>query len=412
MHVGFLDGPPIRNLDEIAQQPLGILLRRFGNDFDRHVADGRARECARPTDAEGCSASGTTDRWTAVRRHGLQRHTALLARAEPPHRQVAEQQLVTTRDVFILQRPRDFQPLHGVAGHALLGRQRIDVLLVGAVDARAEEPHRVGADALAARELHFDLADGRLRREVHDTDGPRLARALRVDSDGLVVAAGPDFVRVGPVPDRQPVGRRLFITLACVEPASDSAAAHPDRVALQPNAVAPGDWRVEAPAVLTGIAEDAGNLAHGLALARLRAGIGRASGAHLGLRVRVEHGKHEPVGQRAILARQIALPDRVARVDLPHRLLRPFERRRHRLAHRIVRRGQVALHLHEGYVERLAALVETIRFAVERQLVLHLRPRDVQQIAKGVFVFVAVEPALHCAAVPRRDFLLEGGERR
>ena len=232
-----------------AQQPLGVPLRILGNHFDRHVAD-RASAGIRPAHRrQMLQRRATTDRWTDVRRHGFQRHTAFLARAEPPHRQVAEQQLVATCGVRIFQRPRDFQPLHGVAGHALLGRKRIDVLLVAAVDARAEEPHRVGADALAACELHFDLANGRLRREVHDTDGPRLARALRVDSDGLVVAAGPDFIRVGPVPDRQPVDRRLLRTLALVKPASDSAAAHPDRVALQPDVVAPGGWRVEAPAV-------------------------------------------------------------------------------------------------------------------------------------------------------------------
>ena len=266
MHFGFVDGPSVSLVDEIAQQSLGILRRRFGNDFDRHVADGRAWESARPTDAEGCSASGTTKRWIAVRCHGLQRHAALLARTEPSHWQVTKQQFVTTRDVFVLQWPHDFQPLHGVARHALLGRQRIDVLLVAAIDACAEEPHRVGANALSTRELHLDLVDGRFRREVHDSDGPRLARALGIDADGLVIAAVPDFVSVGAVPDRQPIGRCLFSTLACVEPASDSAAAHPDRVALRRcGRLRPA---VEAPAILTGIAEDAGYLAHGLAFTR------------------------------------------------------------------------------------------------------------------------------------------------
>ncbi len=85
----------------------------------------------------------------------------------------------------------------------------------------------------------------------------------------------------------------------------------------------------------------------------------------------------------------------------------PFEGRRHRLAHRVVRRGQVTLHLHEGDVERLAALVETIRFAIEGQLVLHLRPRNVEQIAQRVFVFVAVQAALNRAALMLRAFVLE-----
>ena len=175
LHFGFLDGPPVSRLDETAQQPLGVLLRGLGEHFDRHVADGIAPESARPANAKYCSACWTTDRWTDVRRHDLQRHPAFLTRAEPPHRQVVEQQLVAICGMCVFQRPRDFQPLHGVAGHALLRRERIHILLVGAVHARAEEPHRVGADALPACELHFDLAHGRPRREIHDTDGPRLA---------------------------------------------------------------------------------------------------------------------------------------------------------------------------------------------------------------------------------------------
>jgi hypothetical protein len=168
LHIRFFDGPPVRLLDEIAQQFLSVALRGIRDHFDCHVADRAAWKNKWRT------SRWTTHRRTAVRRHCLEPHSALLSLIQPPHRQVAEQQLITLRGMRILQRPRHFQPLHGVAGHALLGRKRIDVLLVGAVDARAEEPHRVGADALAACELHFDLANGRRRREVHCTDGSRL----------------------------------------------------------------------------------------------------------------------------------------------------------------------------------------------------------------------------------------------
>ena len=99
--------------------------------------------------------------------------------------------------------------------------------------------------SLAGRE-HLDFAHGRLGREVDAADRPRLPGAVRVDADGLVAAAGPDFVGIRPVPERQVIDRRLFSALALVEPASDPAAADPDGVALQPDAVAAGDGRAEA----------------------------------------------------------------------------------------------------------------------------------------------------------------------
>src|SRR4029079_12055120 len=134
-------------------------------------------------------------------------------------------------------------------------------------------------------------------------------RALRVDSNRLVVAARPELVGGWPLPEGQARDWRVLRALSLVKPATDTATAHPDRITLQPDPVTARDGRVETPAVLTGIAEDAGHLAHGLALACLRAGIGSTPGAHVRLRVRVEHGKHEPVGQRAVLARHVARSD-------------------------------------------------------------------------------------------------------
>ncbi len=157
--------------------------------------------------------------------------------------------------------------------------------------------HEPEAGVLRAQRATETLA---ARAQAH---GARLARGLRIDSDRLVVAAAPDFIRVGTMRDRQPVHRRLLDALPLVKPAADSAAAHPDGITLQPDAVTAGCGRVEAPAVLASVAEDAGDLADGLVFTRFRAAIGRAAGAHLGLRVRVEHGEHETVGQRAVLAR-------------------------------------------------------------------------------------------------------------
>ena len=43
-------------------------------------------------------------------------------------------------DRVVVERPLDLDPLDGVTGHAVLGGQWVDVLLVGAVDPRPEQP--------------------------------------------------------------------------------------------------------------------------------------------------------------------------------------------------------------------------------------------------------------------------------
>ena len=64
-----------------------------------------------------------------------------------------------------------------------------------------------------------------------------------------------------------------------------------------------------------------------------------------------------------------------------------------------------------GDVERLAALVEVIRLAVLGQATGDLGPRDAQQVAQGVLVFVAIEPATDRPALAGQLRALRGDDR-
>src|SRR5437868_13662867 len=83
----------------------------------------------------------------------------------------------------VVERALDLDPLDGVARHAVLGGEGIDVLLVRAVDAGAEEPGAVGPHDLARHQEHVDLAHRRLRHEVDAPDRASLAAPLRIHAD-------------------------------------------------------------------------------------------------------------------------------------------------------------------------------------------------------------------------------------
>ena len=85
--------------------------------------------------------------------------------------------------------------------------------------------------------------------------------------------------------------------------------------------------------------------------------------------------------------------------------------RRHRLPHRVVGRVHEPRDLDVRDVERLAALVEVIRLAVLGQPVGDLRPRDAEQVAQGVLIFVAIEPALDRPAFAGQGRPLRGDDR-
>ena len=328
--------------------------------------------------------------------------------------QLVEQQPVARpADRVVVERPLDLDPLDGVAGHAVLGRQRVDVLLVRAVDARAEQPRPVGADDLAGQQEHLDLADGRLRREIDRADRAGLAAARRVDADRLVPPAGVDLVQVRPVPEQRVVDRRLLGPLALVEPPGHAAAGDPDRVPGDPQLVAGRDRRPPAvPTVAARVAEDARHLADRLALAGRRAGRRGAAGADVRLGVRVEHRERQPVGQGAVLARPpVAQARLVAGVQLAGRLRRPLQARRRRQPQGVVGRVHEPLHRQVGHVERLAALVEAVGLAVLGQPVGDLRPRDAEQVAQGVLVLVPVEPPQRRPALAGQGRPLRGDDR-
>ena len=215
------------------------------------------------------------------------------------------------------------------------------------------------------------------------------------------------------MPQERVIDRRLLGPLALVEPSRHPAAGDPDRVAGDPQLVAGRDRRPPAaPAIAARVAEDARHLADRLALARLRAGRRGAAGADVRLGVRIQDGERQPVRQGPVLARPpVAQAPLVASIQLAGRLRRPLEVRRHRQPHGVVGRVHEPRDLDVGDVERLAALVEVIRLAVLGQPAGDLRPRDAQQVAQGVLVFVAIEPAPDRPALAGQFRPLRGDDR-
>ena len=78
---------------------------------------------------------------------------------------------------LIVERPFRFHPLDGVAGHAIRLRERIHILLVRTVHARAEEPRVIGADHFAGGEEHLNFVNAWLRAEIKCANGPVRAAA-------------------------------------------------------------------------------------------------------------------------------------------------------------------------------------------------------------------------------------------
>src|SRR5207244_12491968 len=104
--------------------------------------------------------------------------------------------------------------------------------------------------------------------------------------------AGPDFIGIRPVVGGGVQVSRLFRAETDVVPMVDATAAHPDRVAFDPDAVASGGGDAETgPAKSPGIGEDAGDTADGLALFGFRSRDGASAGADVRLRVRIENGE-------------------------------------------------------------------------------------------------------------------------
>ena len=224
--------------------------------------------------------------------------------------------------------------------------------------------------------------------------------ALRVHSDGFVAAAGPHFIRIRPVVGGRVEVSRLFRAETDVVPVVDATAADPDRVAFDPDAVAPRGGDAEtAPAKSAGIGEDARDTADGLALFGFRIRDGAAAGADVRLSVRIENGEAQPVGAGVALTRpEVAHRGLLARVDASGGGGGLDEFRGHGLAQGVIGGTHVPGELNMRDIERCADLVEAPGLAVLRQFGFDLDPRDVEKVADRVLVFVGVEAAKSGAA--------------
>jgi hypothetical protein len=117
------------------------------------------------------------------------------------------------------------------------------------------------------------------------------------------------------------------------------------------------------------------------------------------LGVVIERAEAHPVDEALVLA-NVELEARLGRL-----------RGGQRQAHRLVGRAHVARHLDVRDVQRLAGLVEPPHDAVFGQRILQVQPRRRQQIAQGVFVFVAVQPPQDRTAARGGVAALEGDDR-
>src|SRR4029078_12116145 len=101
-------------------------------------------------------------------------------------------------ELVVVERTFNFHPLHGISGHAIALRERIDVLLVRPTDARAEESRVVRLNAFSVSERNVQLPDRGLGLKVEHTDLAGLPAALCEHTHRLIIATGPDFIEIRP----------------------------------------------------------------------------------------------------------------------------------------------------------------------------------------------------------------------
>src|SRR5258706_16461127 len=112
------------------------------------------------------------------------------------------------------------------------------------------------------------------------------------------------FVGIGPVVGGLVEVSHFFRTEPRVIPVVDAAAADPDGVAFDPDAVAARRGDAEtSPAKPAGIGEDAGDTADGFALFGFLARYGAAACANVRLSARIEDGEAQAVSAGVALAR-------------------------------------------------------------------------------------------------------------
>src|SRR6185437_10662009 len=148
-------------------------------------------------------------------------------------RHVAEEQVISTPVRFVIERTFNLDPLNRVAGDSIFGRKWVDVLLIAAVHARAEQSHRIRGNAFARNKGHVQIGNGGLRSEITGSDRSALSEPACIDADRLVVASRPDFIQLRSMPKGEIINRRFLRALTFIKPATNSAAADPDGVAGQ-----------------------------------------------------------------------------------------------------------------------------------------------------------------------------------
>ena len=370
--------------DESAQQPRGIGQGIFGDDVN-------TRQRAEFAAALFAAFPAVGDFLRVVR--------AILVRFAINDRQVAEEQFVPGRGPLDVERAFNFKPAKDDAGLAVFFGERI-VPALGA-GAGAEEPGRVGPDGFSRLEPRVKLVHARFGFGIEIAElAQDMRRQLRGDRHRFITMPAREIVKIGNIP--------VFVR----------AGADPDGTGIDAELVMPRHRRVEFIELrFDGFVSardkaDAFQFAHG--------GIGSADGdgrgfvAHFGLRLETEHGEggaldaalvgggaSHHAGETALLACVIAMRFRVRRFDL----------RRHRLAQGVIRRGEIARHLHVRDVQRVADFVEAFGFAVFGQGIADLQPWRVEQIAQRIFILVTVQAAARGAAIGGEARALGGDQR-
>ena len=387
--IGLGHGTPIGAGQERAQQALGIGPGRSGHDIDPGFFN-RNDPLARLPAAVAPFAERDHGNRNS-RRVGLHRHKG----------QIAKEQPITGSGGLIVERPLDLHPTESDAGHTVGRHEWISKI----IRPRPIETRRVGDEGLVGQQPDFADVVGRgLGGEIKLADPAVEQTVARIDGDGLDRATGRNPVVVGRIGIGRP-GLADFI-VAVGETLGHAAGRSPHGVAVETNPVAAGDGGAETIPTI----REAGNVVArhpadrfeftggGIGGADRKRSLEHPDGAlRLSTEQRIGHAIGRRVeGVRGKLAGEGAL---VARV-MPHgRRGRALELHGERLTDRVIGGSQVAREVDVGDVERIADFIVAVGLAVVGELAADLEPRRAEQITQGVFVFVAVEPALRGATL-------------
>ena len=327
LYLGAAHGTPIRLAHEILEQAFRVHHRLLRDHFH---ADGRS-ELAIPKPVR-------------LRRP--------LLRLAIRHGQTAEEQLVSGGRPFIEDRPLDFHPAEDDAGLAVLFRERI--LPAARAGTGTEETSGIGPDHFAGEQMNIELMHARLGRDVEVAQMPEQARRrFGGDGDRLVAATLGNVVEIGNEP-----------LVALARPG-------PNGIGVEAQLVAAGHRRLELVPLRLDRLVGAGHHAHAFefALVAVRAGDGLFARTNIRLTLETKHRKCRAL-RRGVEDGELHRAGKaslVASVVTRRPAGRAFRRWQHRLAQRVIRRAEIARHLHMRDIERGTDLVEAVRLAIFRK---------------------------------------------